>query len=257
MSEKEKAKKLAKSIAADMRRLSELLINKRLIEDSSILETAAADCINNVRKPNRSQIYLWQYQIYNLKFPELSDRYLGGVLPANAKKVFVEMSIDVKGICLKDSDIEDPFDSLGVNVVITGMNSENSEIKCAWHLDRDLKTHENNPSKYLHPRYHFQYGGEKISHLTEHGNHIVLESPRLPHFPLDGILTIDFILSNYYGEMWTELKSEDVYTDIIRNAQKRFWRPYALSIASRWSNQNSNWHYRDILPQVVEQPITG
>ena len=190
-----------------------------------------------------------------MEFIQVKNRCLNNVIPADAHEVNVEMSASMSGNCLPDFSTEDPFVSLELNVIVLGKTKKKTRVKCAWHLDRDLKKEGDNESLYVHPLYHFQYGGNEISDLVTHGHHIVLGSPRLPHPPLDGILAIDFILSNYYGEYWTKLRHEDEYRQLVDTAQKRFWRSYSFSLASRWHRTEpkiSEWDYKTIYPRIAE-----
>ena len=49
---------------------------------------------------------------------------------------------------------------------------------------------------------------------------LVIIVPRLVHPPLDGILAVDFVLSNYFGSQWANLCDEPEYQKIIRAVQE-------------------------------------
>jgi hypothetical protein len=123
--------------------------------------------------------------------------------------------------------------------------------------DRILKRAKDNEPSEIHPRYHFQFGGEEILDRIDNlnidfGSSLFMEPPRFPHPPLDIILGIDFVLSNFYGRKWKELNQDTTYRNIVKEAQDRFWKPYAMAIASKWSNTiNSDWQSRDIWPQLI------
>jgi len=252
MSEQQ-ARKYVDVMASDIRRISEILVDRQLINSLDPLAVAAAQCAARPYRPRGSTDFHWNYEIINLEFIDVSAECLRHSVPTNARKVFVRLSATVSGIYLPAFATDDPLISLGINIVVSGKDDEDNDIICAWHLDKHImKTGDNTPL-FVHPLYHFQYGGHELMGLNN-GSHLLLDSPRLPHFPLDGILAIDFVLSNYYGEHWTNLKSEAEYQKMIENAQKRLWRPYSLSIASKWIRQDpsiSDWDYRDILPQLV------
>jgi hypothetical protein len=248
------AQKFVQIMAADIRRLSDILSNKGLINNLTPLSTAAAQA-SRTYKPRGAADYHWSYDITGLDFIHVSKECLKNCIPDSANEVFLQLSVSARGICLPDASTDDPLTSLAVNVIVFGKDDGGTDLKGSWHLDRDLKKKEGKESQYLHPLYHFQYGGQEIYDFNNSGVHILLDSPRLPHFPLDGILAIDFVLSNYYGEFWSELRQEAEYKKLIESAQKRFWRPYSLSIASRWIRQNpgiSEWDYKDLLPQLCE-----
>lgn len=252
---KEQANRFVRSMAAELIRLSDILSNRGLINNLAPLSTAAAQCATRPYKPRGASEYHWSYDIIELDFNHVSKECLKNSIPDSAKEVYLQLSVKLSGICLPVASTDDPLISLAVNVIVFGKNGGGTNLKCAWHLDRDLKTRGNNESQYLHPLYHFQYGGQEIYGYNNSGVHILLDSPRLPHFPLDGILAIDFILSNYYGESWAELRHDPEYKKLIESAQKRFWRPYSLSIASRWFRHEpkiSEWDYKELLPQLCE-----
>jgi hypothetical protein len=54
----------------------------------------------------------------------------------------------------------------------------------------------------------------------------LLGPPRLPYPPLDAILAIDFVLANFRGSVWRDLRSVAEYRRLVLEAQHRLWRPY-------------------------------
>lgn len=246
MSKESEARKIAGSIASDLRRLSEILNDNRILTSSGILDQAASQCAGKLKKADEE--FLWSYEIDNLEFILVSNDCLRHCLPIKASEVYVSVSANIAGICSNDTSTEDPLSSLGIKIVVFGLDRSGVVIKNSWHLDRHP---QKNPSVFIHPLYHFQYGGRVLDDIKNHGEHLILETPRIPHFPLDGILAIDFVLSNYYGELWSNLKEEPEYKRIIENSQKRLWRPYCIAAASRWIPTESDWGYEYILPQLL------
>jgi hypothetical protein len=106
-----------------------------------------------------------------------------------------------------------------------------------WHFD----THRDVPDKPIpneaHPLFHLNFGGNamKARRTTESdcwGKCLELKAPRLVHPPMDLVLALDFILSNAAGTRWRKTYLEDKsYRMTVRNAQRRFWRPYQTSLA--------------------------
>ena len=108
----------------------------------------------------------------------------------------------------------------------------------------------------VHPVYHFQYGGKKLPKFKEWDKYVFLDSPRLAHPPLDAVLAIDFVISNYFPGKWRDLRDDGAYTNLIRNAQDRCWRPYSYAVAYQWPPvppvpAETAWSGEDIWPQLV------
>lgn len=120
-----------------------------------------------------------------------------------------------------------------------------------------LKYSGDNEPENVHPRYHFQFGGNEVLNWIDacemnFGSSLFLDTPRLSHPPLDIILGIDFVLSNFYGEKWKNLTQDSTYRKLLAEAQERFWKPYAMSLASTWTNTiASDWPSKDIWPQIM------
>lgn len=84
------------------------------------------------------------------------------------------------------------------------------------------------------------------------GQHLLLDSPRIAHPPLDATLAIDFVVSNYMPSLWWDLRlNSPGYEPLIERAQALYWRPYAQGATERWSTEDSAWDGREIWPQTV------
>ena len=74
-------------------------------------------------------------------------------------------------------------------------------MRSAWHLDTHLHTATDSDS--IHPRFHFQVGGDRLDYVDHLIRGVFMpETPRMPAAPLDGILAIDFVLAHYCGADW-------------------------------------------------------
>ena len=124
-----------------------------------------------------------------------------------------------------------------------------------WHLDND-----SSGTEFIHPQYHISFGGidfkKRIGENTN--NLLLLKSPRLPHPPLDVILSIDYILKHFIeNDRHKELTESVSYQTYIKNSQRRIWQPYYTAIAKHWcpgcnltvENQTENILY---LPQLIK-----
>lgn len=122
------------------------------------------------------------------------------------------------------------------------------ELQDHWRLDTDMYAPcrgevagvNPNPSKEPHPLFHFQRGGRaqnsfaSADFLPANPCSIsgmwkgLMQSPgpRIPVFPLDPILAIDFCLSQNDGLVWRRLRNSPEYLNLIESAQTRLWVPF-------------------------------
>lgn len=150
--------------------------------------------------------------------------------------------------------MSDPFESLEFNIIITGKHPDDPEKKVisSWHLDRDEENEAHGKQEFIHPCYHFQYGGRHMQDASDYGAALILESPRIAHPPMDAILGIDFVLTNYFNSSRLAFREEGDYSNLLRTAQARIWRPYALALAEEWTERSDGkaWPPTTIWPQL-------
>lgn len=255
--------------ANDLRSIAEILIRHNIIRDGGPLLSAATKC-----QQVKDGAY-YEYEIPHLLFHDLPQGVMHHARPQNlqATDFCIDLKVDLCGVVLEGNAIEDPFTYLVVDLFISGqMLTEDCSLrtlKCAWHFDRNeeeeaeekvnsKKRRKNDAPKKgrspaVHPIYHFQHGGQRVWDLSNYGEQLLLEPPRIAHPPLDGILAIDFVLSNYLGDSWKKLRDQEHrYDEIVKEAQRRCWRAYALTSASLWQNQACDgWQADAIWPQLA------
>ncbi|WP_157043691.1 hypothetical protein [Nitrobacter hamburgensis] len=143
-----------------------------------------------------------------------------------------------------DADIDDQFAELEINVEKYANTANGVELKAAWHFDRhiiDKAKSTPHVTDDIHPLYHFQYGGSRMSQLgSQLGATLLLDPPRLMHPPMDGLLAIDFVLANYAGMSWKLLRQDPRYERLITPQFESIWKPYFDSIAGSWSTPRKN-----------------
>ncbi|HEX8349012.1 MAG TPA: hypothetical protein VF598_03555 [Hymenobacter sp.] len=244
--------------ATALRKLITVLRKVEPTFDISTIERLAGEC-NKI--PTKSPE--WTISLNHLSFPAktFKEGGLDHVRPraVTANKYKVVLSVEASGRLPLANEDDDPIQHLAVNVVVTEMpGSQPESIFCAWHLDShppppkrkegetskkdEEESGKDKESSFAHPRYHWQYGGKKVWESNNEdffGSHLLLESPRLPHPPLDVVLAIDFVFSNYYGKQWRKLRDETEYQRIVKEAQERYWRPYFNAIQMNWSRGSS------------------
>ena len=255
--------------ANELRKLATVLeslssSHNAIVRDTGSLQTAANQCASGHDDK-------WSYSMALLEFITVPDDTHHRVRPRDTRIDSIYLSVELGGVCRDFEDYDDPFTKLEVGIYVEGRKS-NQKLSCAWHLDRHItgETVSNAPRKAkpkkkeeeqgeplcAHPIYHFQHGGRKMWELEEqeYGSQLLLEAPRIAHPPLDAVLAVDFVLSNYYGTTWMKLLEDTQYQQIIAGAQERCWRAYSIATASIWQraviDQGKSWPGQVIWPQI-------
>ena len=223
---------------------------KYLREFKALLEKEGLKCIN--LDSAISTIHNYKDLKYEIKPPiriELNGKFPKRLSHTNTGILELEFDLKLHGSFQNLVDGKDPFESYGLNITIFGLSESYGNILVnAIHLDR----HDGTQSNAVHPYYHFQFGGNKLKeHVKEYGQVLILDSPRIMYHPMEFILTVDFIVSNFLPETWEKLKKENVYITILREIQKLFVGPYFRSIANFFHHTSSQWKYDEIYPQLV------
>lgn len=244
---------MSKSVApSDVRkRLSKELLNlyhvlseqrTDVISDASPLSSAANQVIRT-SKGNR-----WEYEIAELtlqvKMPQKS-------LPTSCGEwLNITIDLDIAGACLPDGSAE--IDKLVLNLRIETATKGNV---CSWHFDRHISGDD--PTEDVlteaHPRYHFQHGGHAMEPFADNlGGMLLLPAPRLAFPPMNAILSLDFVLSNFSGQCWQQLRDEPTYVRLLKDSQHAYWRPYIEKIASWWDKApKKDTECQDLWPHLI------
>jgi hypothetical protein len=225
--------------------------------DSEPIKKAAAACSSPTGKrmhPSGTEEYTFAYDMDRMRIGMLPRNV--GAYPTAATSIDVVLKVSLGGYCLANAQ-HDPLYQLSTEVFAEA-NIGGQRHQCAWHLDRHL-TGGAEPAE-VHPIYHFQYGGDEITGnaLFNYGGALLLDPPRIAHPPLDVILGVDFVLSNYFGQLWKSMRIDSDYSKWIESAQKRLWRPYALAARNHFAwpglapNTLMSWATPDVWPQVQQ-----
>jgi len=189
-----------------------------------------------------------KYEITPIRI-ELNGKFPKRLSHANVKVLELEFDLNLHGAFQNAIDGRDPFTSYGLNIVIFGLSESSKNILVnAMHLDR----HDGTQSNTVHPYYHFQFGGNRLKdNVQEYGQVLILDSPRIMYHPMDFILTIDFIVSNFLPETWEKLKKESMYISVLEKVQKLFVAPYFRSLVNFFDNAPNQWKHDELYPQLV------
>ncbi|MDB4257266.1 hypothetical protein N9818_00265 [Arcobacteraceae bacterium] len=149
-----------------------------------------------------------------------------------------------------------------MNIIVKGKNKNNSSSKLIYAIHFDKHNIEQS-SHQAHPVYHFQFGGNRLNEDENqqptnliHGQALFLDAPRIMHHPMELILGLDFILSNFFPTIWNKIKNIKSYRRILNKYQKDFILPYFKSIVDHFDDTPIDdtpnvWSSKDIYPQLI------
>ncbi len=151
-------------------------------------------------------------------------------------------------------DLKDPFNKLEFNIwaYADDLNIK-KEIVYSLHLDRHIFEEGDEAPDEVHPMYHFQFGGRKLKDkVSDYGQALFFDSPRISYHPMDFILGLDFLLSNFFPNIWKTLQREGRYINILMKYQQYFMKSYYQSIANSFDRTlPQNWNAKEIYPQLI------
>lgn len=148
----------------------------------------------------------------------------------------------------------DPFQKLEFNIYAYAHDLDTGKsIVYSLHLDRHIFNEGDNIPDEVHPMYHFQFGGRKLKEkVVDYGQALFFDSPRITYHPMDFILGLDFLLSNFFPKIWKSLQKEGRYINILKKYQQYFIKPYYQSIANSFDRTlPQNWNAQEIYPQLI------
>ncbi len=154
-------------------------------------------------------------------------------IPRNTKPSvsLLDVFLDVS---YKETNVVDiPISQYSFRITIEGQN-ETGMVKSSWHLDYD----ESEGQDYIHPHFHLTWGGNTIKDMNL-GDILLLPTPRISYPPMDVVLGIDFVLSNFVkSDIYRQIQSDSQYKAAVKSAQEKYWKPYMLSLAHHWCNNS-------------------
>lgn len=225
------ANNFRKKRANELRLLGQVLSKSLSCKNPTILNQPA----NNIYAPSGKDS--WGYNLDGLRFEvEIPQN----TLPTNlTKNLEVIINLSIQGECV-DDDEHDSIHTLKLDIEISSLTNNGDKHLCAWHFDRHIEGQPeedaSTPPSESHPLFHFQHGGHGMEHLADSLGKVLLPpAPRVAFPPMDALLAVDFILSNFCGEEWQNLRDDGTYKNIVGLSQKRLWKPYFKMILDFWS----------------------
>jgi len=237
--------------AATLNKLANILARLGVCHNLTPITIAAND-LNDETRPipipkeckfadNRNA---WGYRIDKLMFKSNSSPKK--TRPRENAPLEIECNIHLVGDMndFNESDL-DPLKHLEFELLF-----KQGKSKSSMHLDRHLESDGDSKPKEIHPNYHFQYWGYEMKDIENIGDVLLLEPPRMPHYPMDIVLGVDFIVSNFIPDKWKELMNDGGYLGLLRESQKKFLMQYYSVIV------NNGKLARKMLPQLqITKPI--
>lgn len=171
--------------------------------------------------------------------------------PANIQELTVFLDYCCSFDLEKDiNEFDRVGDDYSFQLEIQGTSSENKTYTCAWHLDKNEDCAGEH--KFTHPLYHFQFGGHRMANINL-GQSLLLGSPRLPHPPMDIVLSIHFIIKNFLGRRdysrLYEMLEDEAYIEILERAQSRMFKPYFNAFKD--NNNHQDFTLGNVFPLAI------
>jgi len=235
-------------MASDLTELAEILNNEGI-------ETSQIYTISNQLNKKKNL----GYKLLPFRMEIKDEDKFPKKLSHQKSSINLELFLDMEIACDNENIFngKDPFTLFSFNVVVKGKNKNNSSSKLLYaiHFDKHNITQSSNQA---HPNYHFQFGGNRMredenykSINLDFGQALFLDAPRVMHHPMELILGMDFILSNFFPEIWNRIRSIRKYKKILKKYQKDFILPYFKSIVSHFEDTSYPWNAQDIYPQLI------
>jgi len=207
----------------DEKLCEDLTIQTLIFENLANLKDSASNCeLDN-------SVYKYELTPLKIKLPKKPQ-----CRPDTVKSIEITLEVGNEiSLPNKKNLISDPIKLLKFNIQIKCSKTNNL---CSWHLDKhsQLANEEDNQYRYIHPEYHFTYGGRKMKGL-ELGKTLLLTSPRLMHPPLDVILGIDFVINQFITNEYSKYFTiNPTYQKIVSKMKELIWKPYCLALANNF-----------------------
>jgi hypothetical protein len=170
---------------------------------------------------------VWGYDIEDFEIPLETLKH---VKPSTITKGSVFLNLKIRANVNAWDDMNDPFLELNFKVDVKGVGEKVYHF--GFHIDRhDLTATSAEP----HPVYHIQYNINPTNSAEfDYGSIMYIDTPRLLHFPLDFILGVGFLTSNFFPTAFSILAEERGFVKLNNHYQEKIWKPYYHTLANHW-----------------------
>lgn len=192
----------------------------------------------------------WGYSISGIKI-NVDESTLKHIRPTGFTSVEVIIDLDIESIISEWEKLNDPFRSMQLRSFIRGTNSKTGKLHyLSFHIDR----HKGDNTNEIHPLYHLQYiQNSKVKPKDEfdHGDTLQLDVPRMMHIPMELILGVSTLLSNFSPSTYSKLIQNRQFINLCKFYQKKVWRPYFNSLENYWLNNPEEWNPKLNCPYLI------
>lgn len=235
-------------IAVELERLAQILLKNGVVTNTKPISDAAMGCRSSGPYDG------WAYRLERLIIHSIGNIKS---IPSGVRNITLEITISVTGHCNPEDNC-DPFSELALEIEIQG-ELEKQPVRCSWHLDRHISSSSDGVPEFTHPRYHFHFGGKAMMFAVEreekqnvYGSTLIMDSPRLAYPPMEALIGIDFVLTNFINSEMLDFRQEGEYRNLLQQKQEQIWKPYIHSLYHAWENVRDDypWQPTDIWPQL-------
>jgi hypothetical protein len=219
-------------------RASELELIARLLNKnfkSSINTYPIYNAIKQLRNPDyiptlkdgSANPECWGYEIEDFIFPVEALKH---IRPDGIKNIEIILNMKLIANCKEWESLSDPLCDLNFNVIVRGVGEQTNYS--GFHIDRHF---DGAVSTEPHPIYHLQYSSNPFNEIGfDYGRTLWLDTPRIMHYPMDFILGIGFLTSNFSPSIFYNLLDDGTFTNLYKQYQERIWKPFSHSLADHW-----------------------
>jgi hypothetical protein len=237
--------------ASELRQIADLLDKHIGYANTYCIHNAIALLKNNeiipVLKDGTTDENIWGYDIEDFEIPVETIRH---IKPDDIKDAKAILNLKLRANINKWNTFEDPLVELSFNVTLKGIGK--TIYYFGFHIDKHTSNTDNDEP---HPIYHLQYNlNPRNSENPNLGEIFFLDTPRIMHKPLDFILGISFLTSNFFPTAYNILIEDANYVKLSKKYQQSVWRPYFHTLANHWKpfeERNISWSTPNLICPVL------
>lgn len=189
----------------------------------------------------------WGYEIEDFELNIPNSR---NIAPNSVDNMKLNLGLKVIANCCDWNNMNDPLRELSFRVTIKGLGDQ--DYYSGFHIDRH--NHVQNGGE-VHPIYHLQHMVNPLEENSfSYGNVLSIDTPRIMHYPLEFVLGVGYLTSNFFPDAYEILLDDGHYMNLYKDYQLRFWKPYAHTLANYWkpfSEEDITWDALQVCPFLI------
>ena len=200
-------------------------------------------------KTGERNVNFWGYSIDGLTIPIETLKH---IKPEGFESAEAILDVSLISDFREWDKLNDPFCDLNFRATIRGINPSKKGVHhFGFHIDRHPEAYN---SKEIHPLYHLHYEqNPQGSKSFDYGETIFLDTPRIIHLPMDLVLGMGYLISNFAPSIYEKIQEDRSYIKLTKEYQNKIWRPYFQTIASHWpyNTRELDWDTKLLCPYLV------